>query len=75
MSPSEKAIEQLRKTLSTFSENVSGKQEKEFQKFMSSFNLSSNGSDIARILEWEDNVSRYYADLVPNVISAEVFWG
>ena len=42
---------------------------------MRTFNLSSNGSDIARILEWEDNVSKFYGELVPDKISAETFWG
>lgn len=71
----EKAIQELNQSFTTFSEGVTSAHEKDFKKFMKKFSLSSNGSDIARILEWEDDVSKYYADLVPNKISADLFWG
>ena len=46
----------------------------QYRNFLKTFSLSANAADIARILEWEEDVSMFYADLVPRDISAETFW-
>jgi len=53
---------------------VEKKYHQDWKKFQGKFSLSSHSADIARILEWEDEVSKYYSDLVPSVISADIFW-
>jgi hypothetical protein len=48
--------------------------EKEFERFIKKFNLSSFAKEIAIILDEEAEVARFYAELVPISISPEQFW-
>mmetsp|Transcript_6220 Transcript_6220/g.9381 ORF Transcript_6220/g.9381 Transcript_6220/m.9381 type:complete len:377 (-) Transcript_6220:260-1390(-) len=74
LSESEKIVQNLRQDRETFSLDVDMKHYEQYRNFLKTFSLSANAADIARILEWEEDVSMFYADLVPRDISAETFW-
>ncbi len=48
---------------------------KDYEKFKKSFSMSSSAAEIARVLDEESEVSRFYAELVPISMSPEEFWG
>lgn len=48
---------------------------KDYEKFKKTFSMSSSAAEIARVLDEESEVSRFYAELVPLSMSPEEFWG
>lgn len=48
---------------------------RDYERFKKKFNISSSASEIARVLDEESEVSRFYAELVPVSMSPEEFWG
>lgn len=46
-----------------------------YKKFKKKFSLSSVSAEIAKILDEEMDVARFYAELVPIELQPEEFWG
>lgn len=46
----------------------------DYDAFCDSFSLTARASDIAAALQNEDDVSKFYEDLVPNSLDSEEFW-
>lgn len=74
ISAEEKILSTFRNDYATYSEDVKSEQQPEFQKFLKSFSLSSNATEISNILEIEEGVTKHYEALVPQFITADVFW-
>lgn len=47
---------------------------KDYEKFLKTFSLSSHAAEISSILDEEQDVARYYTELVPIQIRPEEFW-
>ena len=70
----QKLVQDVKRSFDTYGTPVDEQHTKEFEKFMRQFSLSSQGVDIAQLLDDEPDVSRFYAELVPIKISPELFW-
>ena len=47
---------------------------KEYDKYLKNFSLAMYGNEIAKLLDDEPDVSRYYAELVPKELKPDEFW-
>lgn len=70
----EKRMTDIRRSFITYSTPIEDHNKKFFDPWLRTFSLTSKAAEIAQVLDQEPDVSRFYADLVPNSISAEEFW-
>ena len=61
-------------TFSIFLQAIEEQYEQQYDKFFKKFSLSSQAAEIAELLDEEQDVSRYYAELVPAQVKPEEFW-
>mmetsp|Transcript_54395 Transcript_54395/g.94960 ORF Transcript_54395/g.94960 Transcript_54395/m.94960 type:complete len:457 (-) Transcript_54395:202-1572(-) len=71
----EKLVADLRRSYETYETPIRENDLKDYEKFKKSFSMSSSAAEIARVLDEESEVSRFYAELVPISMSPEEFWG
>ena len=74
LSHRQKLLQDLKRSFESYGTPLDDQHAKGFEKFMRTFSLSSQGADIAQLLDVEPDVSRYYAELVPTQISPDLFW-
>jgi len=70
----EQMLVDCRRSYNTYSNPVDEIHHKEYDKYFKNFSLAMYGAEVAKLLDDEPDVSRYYAELVPNELKPEEFW-
>eukprot|EP01031_Cornospumella_fuschlensis_P029590 gene29590-35719_t len=69
-----KLIADLRRSYETYANPLRENRQKDFERFKKHFSLAGHAQEIGAVLDAESEVSRFYAELVPLQVSAEIFW-
>ncbi len=66
----------IARSFSTYNNEIEPEFHQEYKRFLKKFNLCEYSSQIAVLLDQEEtvDVSRYYADLVPALLTPDKFW-
>lgn len=62
------------RSYNTFANPVDELHLKEYDKYHKNFSLAMCGNDVAKLLDDEPDVSRYYTELVPSQLKPDEFW-
>ncbi len=70
----EQMLIDCRRSYNTYANPVDEIHCKEYDKYLKNFSLAMYGNEIAKLLDDEPDVSRYYAELVPKELKPDEFW-
>lgn len=70
----EQMLIDCRRSYNTYANPVDEINCKEYDKYLKNFSLAMYGNEIAKLLDDEPDVSRYYAELVPKELTPDEFW-
>jgi len=70
----EQAIIDLKRSYTTYSDEIDDVLVIEYNKYKKRFNLADCASEVAELLDEEPDIARYYAELIPSILTPLEFW-